>query len=174
MRPGRELVAALAGPDAEPARAELQRRYRPLLLAYGRRVGVAEGALDGAVARALDDLAAPTAPDGMRERLYEAACRHVADASLSASDLLQTAAAQRAAWDHEWRAALVRFGLAELARSGEHEERALRAFELHGIEKRPAGEVAEDLGMSRSAVLGARSRLLASMQVVLERLERDF
>lgn len=72
-------------------------------------------------------------------------------------------------WDEEWRAAILRRGLAEIA--GEVDPATMAAFERFALRGEPADEVAADLGMTANAVYGAKRRLLQRLRDVLPLLE---
>lgn len=179
MRPARERLTAWAAGD-EAAHAELADRYRPVLHAFARRVGLADEAVPEACEAALSGLlgahrAAPFEPGAStREPLFEQARAHLAGASLSASDLLQSDAALREAWDAEWRRALLRAAMSALSHTPGTDARMLQAYDLHVVEKRPVAEVAHELGMSRTAVHSAKSLLLGALAQAMARLEGDF
>jgi hypothetical protein len=176
LRPSRELVERAVKGDAS-ARTELKERYRPVLAAFARRVGLSEEGLASASAAALRGLleAEPVDPaTPMRERLFAQARVHVAGASLSASDVLQSEAAMREVWDAEWRRGLLRAAMRLLSRSHDTDARMLQAYDLHVVEKRPVGEVARELGMSHTAVHSAKNLILGALTAALERLEGDY
>lgn len=180
MQSSRELLSSfVSGADGE-SRKELSARYRPILAAFARRVGMGSGEIDRVCDETLDNWFAEVASDGfeegvsMNELVFEQAKTHIAGASLSASDLLQRDEALLGAWNSEWRRALIRFTIQTLARSRETDARTLEAFELHVVEKRSAADVAKELGMTHTAVFGAKNLLLGKLQKLLGSLEEEF
>ncbi len=183
MESSRELLTTLSktprGEAAQP-KAELAGRYRPVLQAFARRIGVEASKIEAAVEAAMEGLyenawAEDFDPElETRERLFGLMKIHIAEVSLSASNPLQTDEALHTAWEAEWRRGLVRFSITVLSKSTDTDARALQAFELHVIEKHTAGDVAKELGMSHTAVFGAKNLLLGKLQRLMGELEGRF
>lgn len=175
----RSLLATLAAGDDTP-RTELEARYRPVLQSFARRVGLEERVVTAASDAALvglwtDVRRAPFDPSvEPRERLFAQARDHIAEKSLTASDVLQTEEAMRKAWELEWRQGLVRFALQSLSQAEDTDARALQAFELHDIEKRSAAEVAKELHMTPTAVFAAKNQVRAKLEALVQQLESAF
>jgi RNA polymerase sigma factor (sigma-70 family) len=67
-------------------------------------------------------------------------------------------------WDQEWEQALFRQCLQRVR--GEVKSTTLRVFELLVLGKRPADEVAAELGMTRNAVFVAKHRVLSRLRAL--------
>jgi len=184
MQSSRELLESLANDASEQAASspkdELRSRYRPLLQAFAHRIGVEAGRIDESIEAAFNDLYESARREdfdpriGGRERLFHIAKKHIAEASLSASDALQSDDALNEAWNAEWRRVLIRYSIRTLSSSTDTDHRAVQAFEMHVIEKRGAAEVAGELGMSPTAVHGAKNLLLGKLQALMDELEERF
>lgn len=74
-----------------------------------------------------------------------------------------------AAWEAEWRAALVRQCIEEVRH--EVEPQTLEAFQLFAVEGLSAREVAERLGMTPNAVYGVKRRVLRRVRELLPLME---
>ena len=68
----------------------------------------------------------------------------------------------------------MRYSIRTLSSSTDTDHRAIQAFEMHVIEKRGAAEVARELGMSPTAVHGAKNLLLGKLQALMGELEDRF
>lgn len=174
------LLESLLDPADAEGLSRFTARYRPVLLGFGRRVGVGEEAdlrADQTLARFLEEHRnAPTdeREGDLRDRLFAAAMEVIAGGSLAALAPLSSSEDLRVIWDAEWRRAIVRHALEELYRDPDSDSRVLQAFELHCLERRPANEVAAELGMSRTAVFSAKQRLMEHLRTRVAQLEEEF
>ena len=175
------LLETLRDPHAAAGRVEFEGRYRPALLGFARRVGLSDHEVDEAVGATLEafvrELRAGRLDgrsDSMSELLFDVARTHIADASLSAQDVLSSPGELEEIWKAEWRRAIVRRALDELYLDESENSHVLQAFELHCLEKHPADEVASELGMSHSAVFRAKSRLMDRLRERVKQLEAEF
>jgi RNA polymerase sigma-70 factor (ECF subfamily) len=173
--------------------SEFCSRYRPLLVSFARRLGLAAQDAQDAAQEAL--LAFATAyREGKYDRekgrlrtwLSAIATRKVRDiqrhrlrdlatgAGGETKDLIREIPDDRAVadlWDAEWRRAVVSACLQEIR--GQVEPTTLQAFELFVLKEWPAESVATHLGISRNAVFLAKRRVLTRMREIQRQLE-DF
>jgi DNA-directed RNA polymerase specialized sigma24 family protein len=175
------LLKTLRDPDAGEARREFDERYRPVLQAFARRLGLSDQPAEQAVADTLDAFVSrlrsgefDAAEGELRDWFLAVARQHIAAASLSAQDTLSSPEELQQVWSSEWRRAIIRHALAELYEDEAENSHVLQAFELHCLEKHNAGEVASELGMSRSAVFSAKNRLMERLRGRVEQLEDEF
>jgi len=178
---GPRLLESLREDATSDARAAFDERYSPVLLAFARRLGPCELPPEELVARALDAFVADftagvfdPSKGQLRDWLFASAQAHIAGASLSAQDPLSSPEELEQVWRAEWRRAIVRRALQELYEDETENSHVLQAFELHCLEKRNANEVAHELGMSRSAVFSAKSRLMERLSGRVGQLEDEF
>jgi RNA polymerase sigma-70 factor (ECF subfamily) len=168
-------------------------RYRPLIVAFCARLGLAEADAEDVAQEALIAFARryregryDPARGRLRAWLYGIANAELLRwrrahgrrlevqiaASDSATDLFAAqpdADRLSALWEEEWRKAVVRQCIAEVR--DEVGERTFAAFELFACEGWPARRVAEKLGTSESAVFVAKHRVLRRMRELHPRLE---
>ena len=173
------LLSGLRDPADARAWGAWVERFSPLLIRYARRVGLGvEDAEDVAQATLLAFSEAYRAGRYDRERgrlrtwLYGIAVNKVREAQRRRRDVVpgDTAAEdavfggltapdeQAAAWDAEWRDAVLRQCLDQVR--AEVEARTFRAFELVAREGKDPAEVGRELGLSRDAVYAAKRRVL--------------
>jgi RNA polymerase sigma-70 factor (ECF subfamily) len=74
-------------------------------------------------------------------------------------------------WEREWRLHRLRWALRIVAKS--IEPVTLKAFQMHVLDDRPAGETAEALAISKASVYQAKSRVLRRVKEELDRLDPD-
>ena len=158
---------------------------------YARRVGIKDADVDDVVQEIL--VAFSTAyrqgrydPDRgrLRDWLFGIArleirnWRRRTQAALQAdSDAMEACLAGdddrlQAAWDQEWRAAVLRHCL-ENVRT-EVQPQTMEAFKLFAIQEWPAQRVAKRLHMTENAVFGAKRRVLRRLRELQAFIERDF
>jgi RNA polymerase sigma-70 factor (ECF subfamily) len=78
--------------------------------------------------------------------------------------------AEREIWEQEWRYALL--DAAFRALQPQFGNKALRAFELYGIQRLPVEQVAADLGISPASVYAYKHRVLAAIKQWVADYER--
>lgn len=184
------LLVGLQDRANERVWGEFCTRYRPVLLAFGRRLGLSQ---EDAQDAAQDTLLAFA--DGyrrgeysrdkgrLRNWLYGIArnkihllqrrdehCRP-ANAADAQQLLERTADADGldAAWEDEWRRGLIQSCLEEARRH--LGEETLQAFVLFVLQDMPADQVAARLGITRNAVFKAKRRVLTHMQAAYRQLD---
>lgn len=167
-------------------------RYQPMLLRYGRRMGLSGADADDAAQQTLiafsesyregkyDPLKgrlrvwlfgiARNQIRNLRRRVGQQE-KQVADASEATGFFARVPDDDvfEKIWEEEWRDALVRQCLAEAAR--EFDTQTIRAFELFAYRGGTAKEVAAQLGMTPNAVFIAKHRVMKRIRDLLPRME---
>jgi RNA polymerase sigma-70 factor (ECF subfamily) len=167
-------------------------RYQPMLVRYARRLGLAEADAEDAAQQTLiafsesyrdgkyDPLKgrlrvwlfgiARNQVRNLRRRIGQHEMQVVDEtqhtgffARLPDDDVFERI------WEEEWRDAVVRQCLAEVAR--EFDERTLRAFELFAWKGQTAQEVAQQLDMTPNAVFIAKHRVMKRIRALIPRME---
>jgi RNA polymerase sigma-70 factor (ECF subfamily) len=189
-----DLIESLRDEEETSAWTEFCARYRPLLLAFARRLGLREheahdAAQETFVAcwKAIQNGAYNAERGRLRSWISGIAANKIADiyrrrpregqvpAESSTTGLIaqipdQNTIAQ--AWEVEEARAIVEQSL-QLARS-ELEPTTVEAFELVTLKEWSAARVAEHLGMSRNAVYQAKTRVLTRLRELHEYLETNW
>jgi len=163
-------------------------RYRPLLVAWFRRLGLAETDAEDVAQETL--LAFSTAYRegrydreqgrlrswlfGIARNQFRAFRRRRREVRLDTDDAEDVADPTdlEGVFEEEWQDAVLRQGL-ETVRQ-EVEPRTFEAFDLFVHQAWPARRVAEHLGMTEDAVFAAKHRLLRRLRDLLPRLESDW
>ena len=187
-----ELLAGLADPGNAAIWEEFDRRYRPVLLAFARRLGLA---VDDAADVVQETLAAFVVEyragryerdrGRLRSWLFAIARARVAAAKRRADprrkwrgESALEGVADEATWSElfeaQWRAALLKAALAELTESTRTDERTLAAFRRTTLEREAPSVVAAALGMTVNAVYLARHHVLAQLKEIVARLEQEW
>jgi len=167
-------------------------RYQPMLVRYGRRLGLSEADADDAAQQTLIAFS-ESYRDGkydplkgrLRVWLFGIARnqirnlrRRVGQQEMQVADESQHTGFFaklpdddhfERIWEEEWRDAVVRQCLAEVAR--EFDDRTIRAFELFAWKGQTAQEVAGQLDMSPNAVFIAKHRVMKRIRTLIPRME---
>jgi len=171
--------------------SEFCSRYRPLLVSFGRRLGLtAQDAQDAAqesllaFATAYRDGRYDREKGRLRTWLSTIATRKIRDIQRhrvrdlavgsggETKDLFREIADVRdvaEVWDAEWQRAVVSACLQEVR--SQVEPTTLEAFELFVLKEWPADAVAAHLGISRNAVFLAKRRVLTRMREIHRQME---
>ncbi|MBI5852710.1 MAG: sigma-70 family RNA polymerase sigma factor [Planctomycetes bacterium] len=188
-----DLLAGLKDPGNATVWNDYVGRYRPVLLEFGRRLGLRDADAEDAAQQALLTFAqsfcagrydkdrgrlrhwlygiAANAMKEQRRKLARERRPGAGDASFDA-DVLPAADALEALWDEEWRAAFLAHCLA-LVRD-EVEAKTYAAFDRFACQDRPAAEVAAELGMTENAVYGCKRRVLERLRELASTLEESW
>lgn len=170
----------------------LEARYRPIVVAVARRLGLGEAdAQDAAqetLIRFLEEYRAGKY-DRDRARLgawivaiartrialawRKRARRREVRGESAVGDVVDHAALVEA-WEAERRAEILRRALDELRSGTKTDERTIRAFELLVVRRMPAPAVAEAIGITRQEVYVAKSRVAERLRAIVDRLERVY
>jgi RNA polymerase sigma-70 factor (ECF subfamily) len=182
------LLVELFDQDNRTAWDTLDRRYRPVIIAFARRLGLgAADAADAAQETLTRFLQAYRANryDRNRGRLRSwiigiarnciadikrnRAARRERDGASMMADLPDEHQLD-AIWETECQRAILWQALEELRRSSRLHPKTIEAFRLCGILQQPASAVAEELGMTVMAVYVAKHRCLAQLREIVKRL----
>jgi len=184
------LLDGLKDAGDQSAWREFDARYRPLVVAVARRMGLQDSDADDA---AQETMAAfvqmyrqgryDRKEGRLRDWLRGIACHKVRDLQRRRArgektmadrtdatgflDQVEDASAENA-WDAEWDAAVLRQSLAAVQQ--EVEPRTFSAFDLFALRQWPARRVAEHLQVSEDVVYQAKSRVLARLREVMGRM----
>lgn len=185
------LLAALATPGNQQAWAEIDHRYRPILISVARKAGLGDADADVVAQDALADLFASLQAkryDRSRGRLRQwllGICRlKIADArrrEASRGHTLSGSIAESASndewtqvWEIEQRQVILAEAIARLRASGKMQPHTLAAFEMTALRNIPASEVAAQLGLTAQEVYLAKSRCLERIRTIIDELNRVY
>ena len=177
--------------DQAPRR-EFIARYRPLILATSRTLGLSDDDAEYAARETLEAFAEACRQGshrcedgGIRDRLRDVAQNKIRQAygRQSRDDKLaisRTGAVSfwdqiesehfKVLWEKEWRRAVLRQCLTE-ARD-QAAPRTFKAFELFALEQRSAAQVAVHLGVSQDEVYQSKSLVLEQIRELLPEMEK--
>ena len=174
------LLEGLEDPSNDVIWLQFVERYRPLIVRYGRRLGLESNDAEDVAQASLMAFC-----EAYRERKYRRergrlrewlfgivhnqvrnwqrrSARRGAVLSETHADGalgdLESREGLEQEWAEEWRASVAVACLDEVRR--EVQPTTFRAFELFALEGRPADEVAVELGLTPNAVYGAKRRIL--------------
>jgi RNA polymerase sigma factor (sigma-70 family) len=189
-----QLLVGLRDPQNDAIWSEFVRRYQPVLLAFARRLGLNEPDAQDAAQDALMAFAAgyregkyDPGRGRLRTWLYGIAANKIHDVQrqrprdrLIADASNETAFLERVPddhsmseiWEAEWRRSVLASCMEEVRR--EIKPSSMQVFELCVLQKRPVDETADRLGMSRDAVLKARTRVLSRIREIRARMESEW
>lgn len=192
-----DLLKAIRDSDNREAWGAFYNIYAPMIASFTRRLGVEPSDADDVsqdvlmiAQRSVRDGAFDPAKGRFRAWLYGIArkrswamrrarqrpTRLQAVPRDDGVDLLgsvedQSDAAERAIWEQEWRYALLDEALRQL--QSQYGEKALRAFELHGVQRLPADQVASELGIATASVYTYKNRVLSAIKKWVAQFEDD-
>jgi RNA polymerase sigma-70 factor (ECF subfamily) len=174
------LLDGLRDPGNQTIWDQFVDRYRPLVVQYGRRLGLSGDDAEDVAQASLMAFCEGYRRDKyrrergrLREWLFGIVHNQVrnwqrrqgrrgsAVSDTKAEGLLaglESSESLEQLWDEEWRAAVARACLEQVRL--EVQEATFQAFERFAIEGRPAEEVAAELGLTPNAVYGAKRRIL--------------
>ena len=185
------LLETLQDPGAHEAWRLFDGRYRPVLFAFAKRLGLSEADAREAAQDALADFAQEIRAgryDAERGRLRAwlftiartRAARRKLRVAQEAGARGESALAQlpddhtlSALWEEQWRRALLVRAWAELREKAQLDPSTLDIFEALTVEGRSADEVARERGMTANAVYQAKFRAMEKLRAILARLEDD-
>lgn len=181
------LLEGLKDSGDKAAWMEFDRRYRPLVLAVARRLGLQEADAEDAAQETmtafvqayqskryekekgrlrdwLRGMAVHKIRDIYRKRRKQAKC--ISDQG-EESFLLSQVEDRKVEdlWEDEWKKAVLRQCLEEVRR--EVSPKTFEAFRLFALEQRPAKKVADLLEVSEDVVYQSKSRILARVRKML-------
>lgn len=187
-----EILERLKEPTNDPIWREFEARYRPVLVAVARKMGVSatdaediaqeallrfvrnfrEGGYDRTRGR-LRDWMIGIARNCIREAQRKAGVRRERH-GLSAVDLPATDIDIDAIWDAECAAAIFERALHELKTRTRLSDRTIRAFTLLVVDQYAPEQVAEELGMTLDSVYAAKHRCATALRKIKRRLENAY
>ena len=183
-----QLLEALFGPGEEAVWREFDARYRPIIFAFARELGVAaEDAADVAQETLTDFLRDYRAGkyDRRRGRLrswiigiarhrvldtLRQRARNQATRGESAFDELPDDARLTAIWDAEHERSILERAMTELRERTRTDPKTIRVFELVALEEVPAQTVAEDHGITLAEVYRTKNRVTKRLREIVGRL----
>lgn len=181
------LLDRLAASSDQTIWREYVDRYRPRIVRYLGRLGLAGADAEDTAQQALMEFA-----EGLRAGRYDRergrlrswlfgivsnhlrnVRRRVAGQPLSLESLDRALEGESPdpLWEDEWRRSLLRQALRQV-RAEVHPE-TWRAFEAFGLGEQSAATVAEELGMKRMNVFAAKRRVLERVRVLLPQLDEE-
>lgn len=188
------LLDGLKQAGNQQAWQEYVDRYRPMLVSYAGRFGLAASDADDAAQQSLMEFyhayqagSYDRARGRLRDWLFGIARnqmlnlrrknavhseRMAAAVAGGGLDELADEGRSSAVWDEEWRAAVMRQCLAEVR--AEVQPATFEAFDLFACQGWPAEKVAQQLGMTANAVFGAKRRVLRRIRELLPAIDADW
>ena len=186
------LLDGLLEPGNEAVWREFDARYRPIVFAFARKLGLDESdAADVAQEAMLRFVQEYRAGKYDRERgrlrswIIGIVKYRVADVQRSKAKRREYRGESAFVglpeddqlaelWEAERRRMLLRQALAELREQTKTNEKTIRAFELYAIHEQPVADVACELGLTTHDVYVAKSNVAARLREILTRLEQVF
>ncbi|MCI0363458.1 MAG: sigma-70 family RNA polymerase sigma factor [Phycisphaerales bacterium] len=183
------LLEGLTDPTNQLIWRQFDDRFRPVLIALGRRLGLStEDAADAAQETLTRFVVAYRAGhyDRARGRLrswitgiarncmidLRADRAHRRERrGMSAIENLPDANRITAIWDDECEHEIIRCGMTRLREQSRTDERTIRAFELLAFGARTPSDVASELGMSMNDVYLAKHRCLTKLRAIIDDLK---
>lgn len=176
------------GEDAE-IWVEFDRRYRPILVNFSRRLGLSEADAQDAAQETLTRFVAEYRNGKYRRDAGRLRSWLIGIARYRVLTARRSQAVRReargesaminlddeteltAVWEQERRTMLLRQAMDELKSTTRMAAKTIEAFELLVLQQRPVAVVAESLGMSPHDVYLAKSRCAAKLRDIVHRLE---
>lgn len=186
------ILDQLLDPSDEQAWAELDGRFRPILFAFTRRMGLSDSDAEDVTQEALTRFVKAYRKgqyDRTRGRLSswliaiahncvhdlrQSTNRRVAWRGESAMGELGRAEDLEAVWEEESRRVLLDRAMKELKCSSNFEEKTITAFELLARGDRTPSDVATETGMHIDSVYAAKNRCLTMLRKIVERLNAEY
>lgn len=187
------LLDGIRDPENAAAWSRFHVRYEPIVRACVRRAGLEASLVDDVVqetmlsfARAyrrgdysrdrgklrtwLRAIASNRVIDALRQIQRQPA--QVVDDGDGTPFMNQVAAEMTDVFDEEWQKAVLNASLAEIRTH--FDEKTVAAFERYALNEEDADTVATDLGLSVNAVYIAKSRVLARLKTLREKIAAEF
>ncbi len=185
------LLDALLEPANEPAWAQLDARYRPVIAGLARRLGLRDADSEEVAQQSLSEFVRV-----YREGRYDRSKGRLSSwilgiahntalriARTNRKDLLPGSTilaevpdenALRSLWTDERDRAILSRAMAIIRDEAEVDDRTLLAFELVALRSVPAPEAAEQAGMTVEQVYVAKSRMTRRLREIVQQLTRAF
>ena len=183
------LLDGLRDPRNDSVWREFDQRYRPVIEAFARKLGLSDADAADAAQETLTDFVRDYRAEKfdrnrgrLRSWIFGIARHRVIDQLRARArrrewrgeSALGDEAGQdelTPLWEAEWRRAMLRQAMRELYASPKLEPRTIQAFERVAFEQRPAAEVATEVGMTVEQVYVAKSRVVQRLRQILSELE---
>ena len=183
-----KLLDGLHDPDDQETWQAFDARYRPILVGFGRRLGLAvEDAADAAQEALTSFVKSYRAGRYDRDQgrlrawligiarhairdVQRARYAHAAERGISAIADLPDEARMTQLWEAECEQEILRRSLAELRRQTRTDERTIRAFEMVSFGGQRAAEVAVALDMTTNDVYLAKHRCLKRLREIIDEM----
>lgn len=188
-----DLLLALKDEANEQAWVVLCARYQPVLISFGRRLGLSEPDAQDAAQESLFAFARSyrqgqydRSRGRLRAWLFSIASHKVRDAQRKLCrqaerrdhegppgivDELPDDHHMSHTWELEWQRAILDACLEEAARHVESS--TIEAFRLYVLQEKAVDEVAAQLNMTRNAVFKAQRRVLSRIREIYDRITND-
>ncbi|MCP3905192.1 MAG: RNA polymerase sigma factor [Planctomycetes bacterium] len=186
------LLEGLFDTDDRLAWSEFDARYRPILLAFARRLGMNDSDASDVAQETLLQFVKEYRSGRYDRRRGRLRSWLIGIARYRVASLRRTGARQPAfpagsailnlpdqaelttVWESERRAIVLQEALNELRARTRLTEQTLQAFEMLVIRQMPVVAIAEELDISAHDVYLAKSRVASRLREIIERLERAF
>lgn len=186
------LLEGLFDPGNQAVWEEFHSRYRPIILAVARRLGLSEqDAADVTQETLIKFLQEYRAGKYDRNRgrlrtwivsiakyrvadLYRAKARHRERRGESAFEEIPDEDRLSRIWDEECRHEILRRGFEELRETTNLDARTISVFKRLSIDQLKPADVAKEQGMSLDAVYKAKRRCLEQLRTILHRLNQAY
>ena len=188
------LLEGLRDAGNAPAWQRFNDRYRPLVLAFARKLGLDDNDAQDAAQETMMAFVTGYRSGGydpvkgrLRSWLFGVAHRKCMDIyrrggrEMVLADRTGATAfvggiegpdQARAVWEAQWQRAVLDAGLAEVA--SQVNEQTMEAFRLTVFDQCPAEEVAAKLGLTENAVYAAKHRVMTRLRKALADLEEEW
>lgn len=186
-----QLLEALRDPSSRPAWEHLDRRFRPVIAGFTRRLGLTEGEAEEAAQQTLFEFSRAYR-EGRYERskgrlsswilgiAHHTALRAIRERQRTGSPAelgeLESGdeGALRSIWAQERDRVILLEALGRLRDDSSIDDRTLLAFELSALRGVPAAQAAEQAEMSVEQVYVARSRLVRRLREMTSQMTDAF
>jgi len=186
------LLAGLLDPRNGEIWRDFDERYRPVISAFARRLGLSpadaeEVAQETLVGFSEQYRAGKYDRDRGRLRswIFGIAQRRAADSRRqrerrrdvrgeSALDEVASAPELERLFEEEWQRAILAAAMRELRGETKTDPQSIRALEMFASDRRSAAEVAAELQMTTNAVYAAKHRAIVALRRILTRLQEEW
>lgn len=187
-----ELLARLGDPADEEVWLEFDRRYRPIVLGFARRIGLTEHDASDLAQETLalfvrEYRAGKYQRDRGRLRSWLIGMARIRAAEMRRRHFRRREARGESAfaempdegtlehiWEEEMRREILRTAMAELRQSRTLKQVTLDAFERLVVHHEAPDKVAERYGLSLNGVYKAKHRCMARLRTLLTKLQRAY
>jgi RNA polymerase sigma-70 factor (ECF subfamily) len=186
------LLLNLLDPSDEQAWHELDARFRPILFAFTRRMGLSEADAEDVTQESLVRFVKAYRKgqyDRTRGRLSswlisiaqncvfdlrQSSQRRIDWRGDSLIGELEKSNSVEAIWEEECRRVLLEKAMLELRTTSKMEEKTMAAFEMLAMGQQTPAQVAEKVGVSIDSVYAAKNRCLTLLRRIVDRLNAEY